>query len=193
MNFGYANGVFNSFFVDFEFIFSIETYEDRKFWSSFITAICSTGAAIGAFTIGSFIKWGKRNCLHLANAIMIASCLMMQIKILYVIAVGRFFQGYAVGCLSVLVPSFINEIVPIELKGPLGSATQFFITFGTFYGNCLGVPLPDNNDQKVGKIEHSYLTDHYWRILFEMPVIISIIQSSLLICMFNYETPKFLK
>ena len=76
MNFGYANGVFNSFFVDFEFIYGIETYDDRKFWSSFITGICSTGAAIGAFTIASFIKWGKRNCIFLTNAIMIVGCSM---------------------------------------------------------------------------------------------------------------------
>ena len=50
------------------------------------------------------------------------------------------------GCFSVLIPSFINEIVPIEIKGPLASASQFLMTFGMFYANILGIPLPDNND-----------------------------------------------
>jgi MFS family permease len=36
--------------------------------------------------------------------------------------IGRFVYGVGTGCFTVFVNSFISEISPIELKGPMGIA-----------------------------------------------------------------------
>lgn len=65
----------------------------------------------------------------------------------------------------------------------------------------LGIPVPDITyypevdryfpvDLKEIK---SFEADNYWRLLFCLPIAFSIFQGILLLTVFNYETPKFLK
>ena len=136
------------------------------------------------------MRYGKKNCIHAANAILILGCTLTLIHIKEIVAVGRFFFGLSAGCFSVFVPSFINELTPTELKGPFGSATQILITLGILISNLLGIPLPDaaENPYKPG-----FIGDEYWRVLFALPIAFAVIQSVLLMTFYNFETPKFLK
>jgi hypothetical protein len=84
------------------------------------------------------------------------------------------------------------------MKGPLGAITQILITVGIMIAFFLGIPIPDfeyNGETYViadgGK--PSFESDNYWRVMFSLPIAFSIIQSILLLTIFNYETPKFLK
>ncbi len=65
-----------------------------------------------------------------------------MIQNIYVVVVGRFIFGLAAGSFTVFVPSFINELTPIELKGPYGSATQMLVNFGILVAYLGGIPLP---------------------------------------------------
>jgi len=114
-------------------------------------------------------------------------CLFQNI---YVVTVGRFIFGLSAGAFSVFVPSYINEVTPTELKGPFGSATQLFITLGIFISNILGIPLPLTPDEFS---DDNFVTRSYWRLLFALPIAFAAIQSTLLLTIYNYETPKFLK
>jgi len=38
-----------------------------------------------------------------------------------------------------------------------------------------------------------FIRDDYWRVLFSLPIVLAAVQSALLLTVFNYETPKFLK
>ena len=58
------------------------------------------------------------------------------------ICIGRFLYGIAAGSFSVLVPLFINETAPIEIKGPMGVITHFFVTFGIMISFLLGLAVP---------------------------------------------------
>lgn len=113
-----------------------------------------------------------------------------MIKNIYVVTVGRFIFGLSAGAFSVFVPSYINEVTPTELKGPFGSATQLFITLGIFISNILGIPLPLNDKEFE---DDNFVNRSYWRLLFALPIAFAAIQSTLLLTVFNYETPKFLK
>lgn len=90
------------------------------------------------------------------------------------------------------MPSFINELSPTELKGPLGSITQILITVGIMISFFLGIFIPEfplqNPDDKT-----SFYVLHYWKVMFSIPIAISLIQSSLIFSVFNYDTPKYLK
>ena len=123
VNFGYSIGVFNSMQKDFLGVFDIHLPEDRSFWVSMITTLSSLGAAIGSLTSGPLMKIGKKNCIHLTNAVVIIGATMTLIHKVEVVAAGRFLYGLGAGAFSVFVPSFINEVTPTELKGPFGSAT----------------------------------------------------------------------
>lgn len=73
----------------------------------------------------------------------------------------------------------------------------------------LGIPIPDIIERNgrfyptgttfeadeitVKDINHSFESDNYWRVMFAIPIGISILQVILLLTSFNYETPKFMK
>ena len=122
INFGYQIGVFNSMQKDFLIVFEIPA-EDRNTWIKIIVTICSLGAAIGSLTAGPFTKYGKKNCIHITNLLLVIGCGMTLVKSKEVVAAGRFIFGLTTGAFSVFVPSFINEVTPTELKGPIGSST----------------------------------------------------------------------
>ena len=48
----------------------------------------------------------------------------------------------AAGVYTVLVPKFINETVPRDLKGPFGAMSQFMVTFGILVPALLALHLP---------------------------------------------------
>ena len=98
----------------------------------------------------------------------------------------------------------VNETSPTEMKGPLGALTQILITVGIMISFFLGIPIPDIKQYIDGKyypdgsipgffINRSFESDNYWRIMFSLPIAFSLIQILLLLTVFNYDTPKFLK
>ena len=79
-------------------------------------------------------------------------------------------------------PLYINEIVPTEIKGSLGSLVQFQITFGIFASYLLCIMLPVYNLDS----EDNYL----WIIVFGFPIIPSLIQLFIYRFIFVTDTPK---
>lgn len=190
INFGYAIGVFNSMQIAFLRVFGYADVGDES--DKVVTAmttISSVGMAVGALSSGPLTKFGKINCIHATNIIVLIACGLCLVKSLGVVLAGRFLYGLAGGAFSVFVPSFINEVTPTELKGPFGSSTQILITLGIMISNLLGIPMPTKDDTNT----HSFIDDEYWRLLFALPMGLSLIQSVLLFTLFNYETPKYLK
>jgi hypothetical protein len=55
----------------------------------------------------------------------------------------------------------------------------------------MGIPCPDlkDNPYKSG----TFIMDDYWRVLFALPMAFAVFQSILLLTVFNYDTPKYLK
>ena len=88
-----------------------------------MNTVFQIGLALGALFSGPLARFGKKNCIHATNVLVLIGCSLLLIKELYVIYVGRFLFGLAGGAFSVFVPSFINEVTPTELKGQFGSST----------------------------------------------------------------------
>ncbi|CDW77776.1 sugar transporter family protein [Stylonychia lemnae] len=197
--FGYSIGVFNTLQNDFAYLFEWDK-DKQNLWSSVITSICSVGSAVGSIGVGVFVKYGKKNCILFANILVIIGAGITTYKNVYAIVAGRFIYGLATGSFSVLVP--INEAAPTELKGPLGAVTQILITVGIMIAFFLGIPIPKFDYVTIGDVSKyviaggakaSFVSDNYWRVMFALPIAFSIIQIILLLTVFNYETPKFLK
>lgn len=195
VNFGYANGVFNSMLVDFFGVFKIEK-KDENFWKAAVTAISPIGAAIGCLFCGPVSqKLGKKLSIHLANVLLVIGCVLPVTYInRYLMVAGRFIIGLSVGAFSVFVPSFINEITPVELKGPCGTATQLLINLGILLASLMGLPLPEiiNGNSTYDPNNDSFIMQQYWRVIITLPIPLAILQSVLLATVFNYETPRYL-
>ena len=56
-----------------------------------------------------------------------------------VLLVGRLVVGLSAGLNTVLVPIYISEIAPVNLRGGLGVFNQLAVTFGIFLGQILGL------------------------------------------------------
>ncbi|KAH7435882.1 hypothetical protein KP509_06G082500 [Ceratopteris richardii] len=57
---------------------------------------------------------------------------------------GRFLVGLGIGISSALVPLYISEISPTEIRGALGSVNQLFICVGILIALVAGLPLAGN-------------------------------------------------
>jgi MFS family permease len=55
------------------------------------------------------------------NLLVIASAGLTLIDNSLMILIGRFFFGLAIGTFSLICPKFVNELVPLEYKGSLGT------------------------------------------------------------------------
>ena len=104
----------------------------------------------------------------------------------------------------------LGDLAPIEYKGPIGVSFQFFVTVGIMAMNLAGLPFlinPPNDDPKEGIFkmcddistyidtnkDNSFFKHHYFRIYFAAPAVFALLQSLLLLTVFNYDSPKYLK
>ena len=56
-----------------------------------------------------------------------------------VLLVGRLVVGLCAGLNTVLVPTYVSEIAPVNLRGGLGVFNQLAVTMGIFLGQVLGL------------------------------------------------------
>ena len=97
---------------------------ESQVWNTTITSVSIFGALVGALSAGTgkLNKFGKLRMIISMNIflmISIASCLISA-KMIWLIAIGRFFWGICVGVFSALCPKFISELCPDELKNDFG-------------------------------------------------------------------------
>jgi MFS family permease len=98
---------------------------------------------ISALAASSFMKYGKWNMLVAMNCVLTVGTILSLIDNMHVITAGKFFVGVAAGGFTVYCPNFINESVPTEMKGSMGSITNFMVTFGIFIPAIYGLAIPD--------------------------------------------------
>jgi MFS family permease len=97
-------------------------------------------------------KMGRKRGLLINNLFtFIAAALMSLAKfvdVYYLFPIGRLVIGFSCGLASGLVPMYLTEISPINLRGSLGSSNQLLITTGILVSQVLGLPyLLGNKDR----------------------------------------------
>ena len=64
------------------------------------------------------------------NVLIIVASLMSMVPNKWALFFGRFFYGMASGLMTVVVPKFIAEVSPLELKGSYGVVPQLMCVVG---------------------------------------------------------------
>lgn len=82
--------------------------------------------------------FGRKWIVVLASAIFTVGGLMMALApSKEVLLGGRFTVGIAIGLASMVIPVYIAEVAPVQIRGKLVTVNVCFITFGQFVASIL--------------------------------------------------------
>ncbi|KAF7337060.1 High-affinity glucose transporter [Mycena venus] len=138
--FGYDSGVIGS-------VVSKQFDQFQTFFHNpgpdIVGAIVSTfagGCFFGAATAGSLAtRIGRKRTIQIGALIAVLGCsLQTGARNVSYLIVGRLIAGFAIGCLSMVVPLYQSEISPPEIRGFLTGLTQFMISIGFLVANWVG-------------------------------------------------------
>ncbi|XP_048263006.1 glucose transporter type 1 isoform X4 [Bombus affinis] len=191
LQFGYNTGVINAPEVNIE-NFMKDVYKDRygedisddsvKKLYSVAVSIFAIGGMLGGFSGGIIAnRFGRKGGLLLNNVLgIVGACLMGCTKIAHsyeMLFFGRFIIGVNCGLNTSLVPMYISEIAPLNLRGGLGTVNQLAVTVGLLVSQVLGI------EQILG-------TNEGWPVLLGLAICPAILQLLLLpVCP---ESPRYL-
>ena len=148
------------------------------------------GAAIGALTCARLLSIGKLKLLYILNFVLLIGVAIAMIGVnIYVFNIGRIIWGYAFGSFSVVCAKYISEIAPIELSGSMGAMNQLSLCFGGCLPPAMALAFP----LKIDSTTDDFYVTTYWRIIYILPIFVSVLQLTLLTCVFRHETPVFLQ
>ncbi|XP_017216746.1 plastidic glucose transporter 4 [Daucus carota subsp. sativus] len=143
MLFGYHLGVVNG---ALEYLSKDLEIVENDFLQGWVVSILLAGATVGSFTGRALAdKFGRRKTFQIdaiplaAGAFLCATAHNVQ-----TIIIGRLLAGIGIGISSTIVPLYISEISPAEIRGTLGLINQLFICVGILAALVAGVPLESN-------------------------------------------------
>jgi sugar porter (SP) family MFS transporter len=97
-----------------------------------MVSVLTLGAMFGAFVNGPVSdRFSRRWSLLYANMVfLVGSVIQCAAQNIPMIFVGRFFAGFSIGMLSMVVPLYLSELSPPNLRGSLVALQQLGITVG---------------------------------------------------------------
>ncbi|KAF9894478.1 hypothetical protein FE257_006361 [Aspergillus nanangensis] len=152
MLFGYDSGViggvltFDSFLRDFN-----TTPEMQTRVSAFAVGIQQAGAIVGCLAIWPFTnRYGRRYALMGCSVVFCCGVVFEVVNLhsLNVFYFGRVICGLGIGGSATVIPIYLSEMSPKEMRARLGSCYQFTFTIGIFvsywidYGLQFRAPTP---------------------------------------------------
>ncbi|CAD5212191.1 unnamed protein product [Bursaphelenchus okinawaensis] len=122
------------------------TAEAADFQWSIAVGIFAVGGMVGGLLSGWLAdKMGRKGALLFNNIFaLLAAALMALAKyvdVYYLLTVGRLVIGFNCGLSSGLVPMYLTEVSPINLRGALGSVHQLLVTISILVSQILGLPF----------------------------------------------------
>ncbi|KAI3664968.1 hypothetical protein L6452_43583 [Arctium lappa] len=117
-------------------------------------SILTIGAMIGAVMSGKIAdKFGRRRTMGLSQMF----CLFGWLAILYsevswLLDAGRLLIGYGIGVISYVVPVYIAEITPQNLRGSFTTANQLLISIGISVMWLIGILIPWRTLALIGTV-----------------------------------------
>ncbi|PIA63617.1 hypothetical protein AQUCO_00201156v1 [Aquilegia coerulea] len=173
--FGYHLGVVNG---ALEYLAKDLGIVENTVLQGWIVSTLLAGATVGSFTGGTLAdKFGRTRTFQLdAVPLAVGAFLCATAQSVQTMIIGRLLAGIGIGISSALVPLYISEISPTEIRGALGSVNQLFICIGILAALVAGLPLAGN--------------PLWWRTMFGVAVVPSILLA--LGMAFAPESPRWL-
>ena len=170
--FGYDTGVISG-----AILFIKEDFDLSPFYEGAVVAVLLLGAMVGAALAGTLSdRLGRRNLILIAAVIFAVGAIgAAAAPSTGALLAARFVLGLAVGSAALVVPLYLSEIAPTEIRGAVSSLNQLAIVSGILIAFIVNAALASTGE---------------WRIMVGLAVVPSIV---LLIGMFFMpETPRYL-
>lgn len=115
----------------------------RALWS-LINAALPLGGIVGAMISGLIAdRFGRKKGLFYVNAIVILTgalfVMSKYISSYFTLVAGRALGGLYSGLFTGILPIFLNEISPSNLRGAVGTVNQLVVVIGILSANILGL------------------------------------------------------
>lgn len=125
--FGYDTGVVSGAMIQLRRHFSLSYV-----YQELIVSITLGSAAVAAFSCGFFADWmGRKPVIVLASAIFAVGAVILGASYSRgILLVGRLIVGVGIGMASMMVPVYIAEVSPSNLRGALVTLGSVSITVG---------------------------------------------------------------
>ncbi|XP_030842958.1 solute carrier family 2, facilitated glucose transporter member 1-like [Strongylocentrotus purpuratus] len=149
-------------------------------WSATISVWC-IGGALGAL-VGGYLSdgLGRKGALLMINIFSLVAAVLFGFAELAnsyeMVIIGRLIHGFYVGTAITIVPLYLAEISPINLRGAIGVIHQLMITIGILIGQALGL--------------YAFTAEDSWPILLALIGVMSAFQ--LILLPFCPESPRWL-
>jgi SP family sugar:H+ symporter-like MFS transporter len=170
--FGYDTGVISG-----ALLFIPNDFKLTPFLQGAIVAALLLGAMVGAAFAGRLSdRLGRRQLIIIAAVVFTAGALLAALApSVAVLIAARFVIGLAVGSAALVVPFYLSEIAPTEIRGAIAGLNQLMIVVGILAAFAVNAILASSGD---------------WRLMLGLAAVPSLI---LLVGMlFMPETPRFL-
>ena len=140
-----------------------------------VVSIALMGAALGALFSGSISdKIGRKKVIIIADILFtIGAAVMALAPTVQVLMIGRLIIGVGVGAASQIVPLYLSEVAPIQIRGKLVAFNVTMIVFAQFLASILAFLIRPN-----------------WRLMLGLAGIPSFLQ--LIGILFMPESPRWL-
>lgn len=159
-----------------------EEYETDALMQGFLVTTILIGGLVGSLTSGMIAdKIGREKTLLIDEVVSLVSCLACALTPwLWLLIVARIVLGLAAGAASVIVPLFVVEIAPSQIRGEAGVLSQLLLTVGIFFAYASGTGF-------------LHIADKYgWRCMLGLPAIFAVAHLVLTLVFFRVESPKWL-
>jgi sugar porter (SP) family MFS transporter len=170
--FGYDTGVISG-----AILFVSKDFGLSPFMQGAVVAALLLGAMVGAALAGPLSdRMGRRRLIMIAGVTFTIGALAAAAAPgAWTLVAARFVIGLAVGSAALVVPLYLSEIAPTELRGRIASLNQMMIVVGILAAFIVNAILASSGD---------------WRLMLGLAAVPSLI---LLIGMWSMpETPRFL-
>ncbi|KAL1262225.1 hypothetical protein QQF64_007490 [Cirrhinus molitorella] len=112
---------------------------------SITVSIFAIGGLVGALTVSFLIKvLGRKGTLLANNALALIAALLLALGEMAgsfeMLIIGRFIIGMDSGVSLSVLPMYLGEISPRQIRGSIGQFHAIFICLGVFIGQVLGLP-----------------------------------------------------
>lgn len=150
---------------------------------SFLTTIFFAGSMVGTLCLGGYTanKYGRRKSLiYVQVAVICGTVIAGGSKFMNsyeMFLIGRALTGIGIGCITVIMPLYISEVLPLSKRGVGGMFVTLALAFGATFVFGIG--------------QHALLgNDLYWPFLILLMVLPSLL--FLLLMSMAPESPKYL-